>query len=359
MISSRTIAALASCALLAASAAEAADAGAESPTSAARILFAARADAIRAASAQDGSAFAGFLSDFDSLETSVREVWDGVAEAFDAIRLADFFAGANVLVGPVSRDSKTSAWSGVLGLYNPWWDAILLLRMDDRLSVESLVFLGGEAFRGEEPPPVAGKGSAAKQQTDTGTVVPVAEPLSRALLRVQAKTAARFRELYPEDGAAESARIPPRGASRDRSMVKARADLRLKLLRGFVVLGASGDETGAKMAGVAERIRDTLREADAPRLKRRFSAPGSEVFCETFAGFPAFVRDGFGLYGYVPAKEGTLFVFLNPSMPRVYATVSFPAGRESDPAAGSVAFEWFDLAQADKLLKTWEAEHAK
>lgn len=347
----RTIATLASCALLAASAAGAADAGAESPTAAARILFAARADAIRAASAKDGSAFSGFLSDFDSIETNVRESWDGVAEELDAIRLADFFAGANVLVGPVSRDPKTAAWSGILGLYNPWWDAILLLRLDNDLLVDYLVFLGGEAFRGEDPPPVAGGGGSAKRQTNTGTVVPVAEPLSRALLRVQAKTAALFRERYPEDGVAETALIPPRGVSRDRTAVRARADLRLRLLREFVVRGTSGDETGAKMAGVAARIRDTLREADASRLKRCFSAPCSDIFCETFAGFPAFVREGFGLYSYVPAKEGTLFVFLNPSMPRVFATISFPAGREINPAAGDVILEWFDLVRADKLLE--------
>ena len=349
MTSSRNIALLAACVLLAASAAGAADAGAGSPVPAARTLFAARADAIRAASAKDGAAFAGFLSDFDTLETSAREAWGGIAEEFGAIRLADFFAGANVLVGPVSRDRKTSAWSGVLGLYNPWWDAILLLRLDDDLLVDRLVLLGGEAFRGEETPSAAGKGEAARRPAAAGAVVPVAEPLSRTLLRVQAKTAARFRELYPEDGVAESAWIPPRGVSRDRTAVRARADLRLKLLRGFVALGSSGDGPGAAMADVASKIRDALRKADAPRLKRLFAAPGCEIFCETFAGFPAFVRDGFGLYGYVPAKEGTLLVFLNPAMPRVYAAVAFPAGREKDADAGNVAFEWFDLATAEKL----------
>lgn len=346
MSSQRQIAILGACALLAATGAGAADAG-DTTVPAAKTLFVARVEALRTASSKDSSAFAGFLDEsFREDGRIARKAWDGLAAEFPPEQLADFFAGANVLVGPVSRnpispDSNTAAWSGVIGLYNPWWDAFLVLRLNDILRIDRLAFYGGEAFRGE----ASGRTSA------TSTVVPVEEPLSRTLLRAQTKVVARFRELYPGEAAADEVRIPSRGVSRDLAAVKSRAALRERLMRGFL---ASSDGGITGVSAVAGKAQDVFRHGDANRLRRFFADPARHAFCDAFAELPADLREGFGLYGYVPAKEGTLFVFLNPAMPRIYATVSFPAGREEDADAGNVVFEWFDLAQAGEITQALE-----
>ena len=312
MSSQRRIAILGACALLAATGAGAADAdGTTVP--AAKALFVARIEALRTASSKDSSAFAGFLDEsYREDGRIVRKAWDGLAAEIPPEQLTDFFAGANVLVGPVSRNPQTPAWSGVIGLYNPWWDALFVLRMNDNLRIDRLAFYGGEAFRGE----ASGRTSA------TSTVVPVEEPLSRTLLRAQTKVVARFRE-----------------------------PLRERLMRGVL---ASGDGGKTGVSAVAAKAQDALRHGDANRLRRFFADPARHAFCDAFAELPADLREGVGLYGCVPAKGGTLFVFLNPAAPRVYATVAFPSGREKDADAGNVVFEWFDLAQAGEITQASE-----
>ena len=341
MSSQRRIAILGACALLAATGAGAADAdGTTVP--AAKALFVARIEALRTASSKDSSAFAGFLDEsYREDGRIVRKAWDGLAAEIPPEQLTDFFAGANVLVGPVSRNPQTPAWSGVIGLYNPWWDALFVLRMNDNLRIDRLAFYGGEAFRGE----ASGRTSA------TSTVVPVEEPLSRTLLRAQTKVVARFRELYPGEAAADEVRIPSRGVSRDLAAVKSRAALRERLMRGVL---ASGDGGKTGVSAVAAKAQDALRHGDANRLRRFFADPARHAFCDAFAELPADLREGVGLYGCVPAKGGTLFVFLNPAAPRVYATVAFPSGREKDADAGNVVFEWFDLAQAGEITQASE-----
>lgn len=302
----------------------------------AEALFTARVNALREASAKDAAAFAGFLStSYQADGEAVRRAWRDVMAELPTTQICDFFAGANVLAGSVSRRHGMSAWHGVFGLYNPWWDAILVLRLNDELRIDRMVLLGGEAFRGE--------GIPSDPAAANSTVLPKAEPLSLSLRRAQSKTAAHFRELFPANGDVASARVPPRGVSRDLSAVKTRAALRQRLMRGF--------QTAGDMVSVAAKTLAVLRKADQRQFRRHFEDSSRAAFCDSFAKFPEDVREGFGLYGYVPADKGSLFVFLNPKFPAVYATVSFPAGRDTDPKAGEVAFEWFDLSMADNTLE--------
>ena len=317
----------------------------------AKTLFAARADALREASAKDSSAFAGFLDESSERDVeAARKTWGEITGEFTDAQLRDFFAGANVIAGPVSwkqvpgtdKDKVTLIWSGVMALCNPWWDAILVVRLGDDLLIERLAFLGGEAFRGEKE----------AKPASTATVIPSGEPLSQALIRVQARTAARFHELYPDGSDADAARIPPKRVSLDRAAFKARSELRMGLLRELKK--ADGAEGKARMGMVATAVCRVLQTADARGLKRYFADESRAALRDAFAAFPADLREGLGIYGYVPAKDGALFVFLNPARPDIFATVFFPSGRESDPKAGDVVFEWYDLARANEFLEAWE-----
>ncbi len=316
-----------------------------------RILLAAQAGAMRDFCATNSANIRHFA---DFVDKAKRD-WGDVRAAFGDERLLDFFAGANLHMGPSKADGCVCA------MYNPWWDAVLLMELEgeprpdgglaNKAKVSRLKLVGGEVFRGEALP----------ERPSVKTVVPETDPLSLEIWRVEARTLARFRALCPQTG---QVRFPRGfGAGADElgwEAVQVRSVLRLKLLDEFAKLDDYGRKPGSsKLVLASVRMRGALRLSGAPMLKKLFADPAHAFFCDTFAGLPQSVRQGFGLYGYVPSKEGTLFLFLNPSMPRVYATVSFPKNRENDPKGLPVIFEWYDLAKAPDLLKAWEDEHAR
>ena len=133
--------------------------------------------------------------------------------------------------------------------------------------------------------------------------------------------------------------------------IQVRAGLRLKLL--------SLQMKNVEAVGVAKRVTDLLRSSSVVMLKRHFTSPVHEFFCETFARLPkrAF-RKGFVPYGYVPTSEGALYIFVNAHLPRLYATVSMPAGLVDGTTDKPAIFEWYDLDQAAEHLVAWEEEQA-
>lgn len=319
--------------------------GAEPKPEDAMTTFAARLGAVREAAVAEPASLSEYLS--DSGDDAARAAWDAIVAEFSATQLHAFFAGANAILGPVGAGN--SKWSGVCALYNPWLDALLAMRFDDSLRIDRVALVGGEAFRGEPPAKVP----------PTATLVPDSDPHSVELWRVQERTVARFHELFPAgEGTTFDSRLLA-AKRRGHAEIQARSALHLKLLAGFAELDDWGRKPGSsKMAKVAGRMREILRRSNEAVVKRAFPAPAHEFFCETFAALPRETRLGFGLYHVVPSKEGTLFVFLNPALPRIYATVSFPANRENDPSAPPPVLEWYDLAQAHDLLSAWDSERA-
>ncbi len=282
---------------------------------------------------------------------------------------ADFFRGAIPLAGPFSARKM------VMGLYNPHWNAILLVevfadlphseeelrsRQDDEdeagdgalpdiplPKVTRLRFMSGEAFLGEDP-----------DEPDFSTVLPGGggrgaypdEPFSVGLWRAQVKVMRRFDALYP---AQEDAEPKLKGASlfgpeRDRDLERliARVAVRLKCLEGM--------HLDPERRAVAERMEQVLQLGLRSQMKRYFANPLHDAFVSTYAGLPREFKRGFRAYGCVANGEGTLYLLVNRDFPRLYATVSVPRGRLENPDAGTVDFEWYDLDQAEKLLKVWE-----
>lgn len=282
---------------------------------------------------------------------------------------ADFFRGAIPLAGPFSARKM------VMGLYNPHWHAILLVevfadlphseeelrsRQDDweefregalpdipLPKVTRLLFTSGEAFLGEDP-----------DEPDFSTVLPGGggrgehpdEPLSPGLWRAQVKVMRLFDALYPAQADAEP---KLRGASlsgteRDRDLERliARVAVRLKCLEGM--------HLDPERRAVAERMEKVLQLGLRSQMKRYFANPLHDAFVTTYAGLPREFKSGFRAYGCVANGEGTLYLLVNRDFPRLYATVSVPRGRLENPDAGTVDFEWYDLDQAEELLKVWE-----
>ncbi len=266
---------------------------------------------------------------------------------------ADFIRGAIPLAGPFSGERM------VMGLYNPHWNAIMLFEVEGELpkteeeadkklpKATKMRFMSGEAFCGEHP-----------EEPDFSTVLPGGagrgafpdEPLSPGLWRAQAKVMRRFNELYParadDDPRLKESALGEIDTGRDMEMLIARVAVRLK--------GLEGMHLTPEWRAVAGRVERVLQLGLRSQMKRYFENPLHDTFVETFSKLPRSLKLGFRAYGCVANEEGTLYLFVNQDFPRLYATVSVPKGRLENPDAGTVDFEWYDLDQAEELLKVWE-----
>lgn len=267
---------------------------------------------------------------------------------------ADFVRGAIPLAGPYSSRKM------VMGLYNPYWNAILLFQVSGELphseeewdgmrmpKASSLRFMSGEAFCGEHP-----------DEPDFSTVLPGGagygafpdEPLSPGIWRAQAKVVRRFNALYPaqldDDPRLKASALGEIDTGRDMEMLISRIAVRLK--------GLEGMHLTPERRAVAERLELVLQLGLRSQMKRYFANPLDDTFVTAFSNLPKPMKRGFRAYGCVASGEGTLYLFVNQEMPRLYATVTVPKGRLENPDAGTPDFEWYDLDQAEELLKVWE-----
>ncbi len=282
--------------------------------------------------------------------------WESVFGAnFLPATQADFFRGAIPLAGPYSGRKM------VMGLYNPHWDAILLVLVSGNLPKNEddleemrlpkgtgLLFMSGEAFRGE-----------ATGEPDFSTVLPGGggrgphpdEPLSPGIWRAQVRTMRRFNELYPaaaeEDPRLKASALGEIDTDADMERLIARVGVRLRCLVGL--------HQTPEWRAVAERMEQVLQLGLGSQMKRYFQNPIHEEFIDTYAKLPKTLKTGFRAYGCVANREGTLYLLVNQDYPRLYATVSVPVGRIRNPDAGTVDFEWYDLDQAEALLAAWES----
>lgn len=262
-----------------------------------------------------------------------RVVWDkrcSEAELAE-VPLADFFTGAVSMAGALSEKGAITA------LYNPWQDAILLLRWGPSVrygqervpQAEETAFLCGETFRGEAKTPL---------RVDT-VVPPKSRPLATVLWEKTAATAARFDVLYPLTGEAHL-----HTTAWDIAPAVARTALRMKWLVRL------GEGKGGELARV-QLIGRELRFGEAERLARLFPNPNTAFYCKTWAAVPAKVRQSLVPYGWyaVQGAKGRelMLAYVSSVSPTVVTLVSL---RPEQPAT----LEWFDLKQSAELLAVWQ-----
>lgn len=265
-----------------------------------------------------------------------RVVWDkrcSEAELAE-VPLADFFTGAVSMAGALSEKGAITA------LYNPWQDAILLLRWGPSVrygqervpQAEETVLLCGETFRGE-----------AKAPLRVETVVPPKNrPLATVLWEKTAATVARFDALYPLTGEAHL-----HTTAWDIAPAVARTALRMKWLVRL------GEGKGGELARV-QLIGRELRFGEAERLARLFPNPNTAFYCKTWAAVPAKVRQSLVPYGWyaVQGAKGRelMLAYVSSVSPTVVTLVSL---RPEQPAT----LEWFDLKQSAELLAVWQGNN--
>lgn len=267
-----------------------------------------------------------------------------VARAIEASMMADFFTGAVPMPGPQSPTE------GISALYNPWWDAILIFRLKPieadasalaHVSISDFHFLSGESFRVEPS-------EKSPEDVRYRTVVPEEDPLSVEIWRVMSATRKRFEGIFPVDGAVTygsfGMMIATLDSSREMERIQVRGGLRMK----FALMLVKDRSALGKSAVFANLV----RTAGHYQLFTYFQDKDCFGMLRTLSEMPEVFRKDFIPYGYVPTEAGTQYLFVNRKVSRLYATVAVPAGVGKDKPA---SLEWFDLAQADDLLRTWEA----
>lgn len=281
--------------------------------------------------------------------SKIPEIWLGsVAKAgwrsqieseFSVQQLSDFFCGAIPMTGP--QNERRAIW----GLYNPWWDAIMILELavnpeggDDAsiIMVQSVMMMSGETFRNEPNEP-------SEKEIKHGTVVPVADPISVELWRVTASTRHEFMKMFPLEGLVTrgqfSHRLEQVDKKRDVSRILLRSSLRLKEASLLLT-----DPVARLKAKKLKRllVAGTDAELDAEFVDSRTACLRDEFKC-----MPYLFRQKFGIYGCLKTTTGSQYLFVNRLMPRLYVTVTVGAD------GSGAALEWYDLIQAEQLLDAW------
>ena len=257
---------------------------------------------------------------------------------------SDFFLGSILLAG--SQNEK----GGIVGLYNPWWDGILLLQLDGNgkgddndakhssVQIAKYYFLSGETFR-DEPP---------SKEIATKTVVPQTDPMSVELWRVCAGTRKAFLDKFPleTNPSWDGCREMLMGLDHRREMerLQTRSALRMQHYLGHL--------KNKKSVGIGAYLQNLLREGSDLKLRQHFQEEHTQVLLNSFRELPKEFRKDFFRYCYLPTKDGTLYVFINKKMPRLYATVTM---QTMPPTAKTTSLEWYDLIQCDELLNVWNS----
>ena len=273
--------------------------------------------------------------------TDAASKWKATLSADMSVQqLTDFFTGAAVLSGTAGKNG------GVVGLYNPWWDAILFLNVvadtaanfdGAPFRVDDFAFFSGETFRGEID--------------ETGvrcvTVVPEEDPLSVELWRVTVGTRKAFTAMFPVEK--EAGRAWGRLAKMRLNMDKEREMERLQTRSVLRLQHSVALLKNAKDTGVASFLTRLARKGSLFRLYTYFREPNSRVLLKSFSELPEIARKGFTPYSYIPTEKATLYVLVNKDMPTLYVTVTLM----KDIKAETSSFEWYYLTQADELLDAW------
>ncbi|MBQ7252691.1 MAG: hypothetical protein IJS32_08845, partial [Kiritimatiellae bacterium] len=311
-------------------------------------------DAFRACGRDEPSALADRY-----LGGTAKSGWEGgIASICEPETIGDFFAGAVPMLGPFDESHC------IAGLFNPHWNAMLLLQTEGAVPVDGkplpvpkatrLFFMSGEAFCGEEGDPDFG----AVLPGGFGKTARPGEPLSPGIWRVFEKARHRFDALYgPEREDINSLRLAALGvldgfdAKADRERWLPRAALHLKSRAEMM--------NDTRTALLARQMEKVLRHGGAQLMRQYFAEPGHAEFVRSFSALEPPYHKGMAVYGFADGDDGQLFLFVNREFPRIYATASVPKReRIGYIRKEEVQFEWFDLGRADELLALWNGREA-
>ncbi|MDX9867897.1 MAG: hypothetical protein RBT78_08220 [Kiritimatiellia bacterium] len=267
----------------------------------------------------------------------VREVFN----EHETIALKDFFTSAVVWVGGMK------GLHGIVALYSPWSDALLVLEQRveagpaPKAVLSGFRFISGESLRGV----------AAITPAGSFSLHPLREPLTVAVSRLYAPSVAAFTRLYPPAGAPEL--LP--AVLRDRIdspvgeliLIKTRLVLRLKMFQDYL-----SDENKGWMIQSGVLIR-ALAAGDPAALRAFLSEKQSPSILETACALQPEIRKTFTPVYFSKAKDSVIMGLVNPAAPRWYIEAEFLG---AEPAARIGRIQVMDVETSAKALALWGKE---
>lgn len=270
---------------------------------------------------------AGAAKAFMDKKTQMR--WRKITTNFSQEQIADFFTGAIVFRGTISNQGS------VAGFYNPWWDTILLVwshGLPDVPKINRFIFLAGEIFR---------RDSLATTPA-TSTIVPLTNPLVVEAAQKISSTKKYFESSFDTADKC-SDYFPTYDADANEIIIQTRSALRLKLILMLLKNNRHYREAYAMCS--------LLAEGNPKRIKKLFPSANEAGFIRTYCGLNSMLRNDFVPYGYLPIKNGRMYLMINKAFPRLLVTMTL--GSETDNS-----LEWYDLNESEKILQIWNSRKA-
>lgn len=249
--------------------------------------------------------------------------WQRISGEYSEEQLNDFFLGSTYIG---TEDVSYAA------LYNPWWDTLLVMNLSglpEVPKVDLFAFVSGCKFRGD----------ANKAPENLEGTVPQAGPYAIDLLSLADRTRTQYVEKFAKNPRSEMAKLQANDAA-DTERIQVRSAVRLKLLLKFI--------QNKTLQHEARRISRNLTGGNEDKLMTYFTDGGAD-FLSSFARIPAQLREKFVPYCCFHGPEGTLFVFFNAEIPRIFVTVTYPK------KSFKRILEWYDLQAADEFIKAWNS----
>ena len=269
-------------------------------------------------------------------EEDAKKKWKRFTEDFSLEQIRDFFCGAVILRGPVNQNSSLA------GIYNVWWDAMLITESYEKTvdaggesgkvrKVGDFAFVSGAVFRGENG-------------TETDVAKKLASPggsPSKIVLDLMSRTQKQFDALY---GKRKTTILLDHSKNQDLSkkQIVACAGLRLKMTQLLLNDKVRYDDAWSMAKILRTGTRDTFDLV--------FPSEFGRMMSRTFCRLPKNIRADFEPYGFYPDKNGgkaRIYVFINTKFPRLFAVASLGLGDES-------TLEWYDFYRSEELVKVFD-----
>lgn len=258
--------------------------------------------------------------------TKVR--WKNMIKELEVepIFLSDFFTGALRMTGPYNSDTAIS------GLYNPWWDAILLLKAQhkdaNKWNFVSFVLMSGEDFRKE----------SANTIPAFDSVVASKGPQALAWMKLIKKTRDVFNKTFAS-GNILTEKFDDKVLKSSLKPMMLRAALRMKLHQD--VLGRPG---------IQKEMLDyllLLRKATPKQMQKVFNDDTSLQAFVLFCAMGKSFRQTMTYYGCWISENDRLYMYISKFSPQIVAVVHVQVNK-------AVEFEWYDLNESEKFLQAAE-----
>ena len=259
---------------------------------------------------------------FGSLDAYMT--WMELKENFTDFAWGDFFTGAILLPGAAEADHAIS------GLYNPWWDALLLVELRPNQEREprivELELTSGEMLRDDKS---AGDGIETVFGLESHPVTNWMGLMSRSVKA--------FDDKYSETSCL--AKYPLLNMKTDETaltQIQYRTVWRLAQLDLLL-----------KNHGVREEMLglvSLLRTATAEQFATLFPGEAAREYFALLEKLGPQFRQSITAYGYWGKEEERQYCFVCADNPRIVLMVYVHVGRGGD-------FEWFDLSESEKYLQ--------